>query len=124
MPKHRPPTPPAPDGSLVARIANVLLEATLGAEVVSLDHVAEAIGAAPVTMADIEAIFDALETAGRRVEAETKDPPAALAQVLKAVRSFSAVSGRRPTVPEIAEHSGLGVGEVRFALLYARVLIR
>jgi hypothetical protein len=124
----RPPQPPATSGSsdteLVRTITNVLLEATLGAEVVSLDHVAEAIGAAPVTMPEIEAIFDALEAAGRRVEAETKDPPAALAQVLKAVRSFSAVSGRRPTVPEIAEHSGLSVGEVRFALLYARVLVR
>ena len=91
---------------------------------VSLDQVAEAIGAAPVTMADIEAIFDALEAAGRRIEAEMQDPPRALTQVLKTVRSFSAVSGRRPTVPEIAEHSGLSVGEVRFALLYARVLIR
>jgi len=110
--------------ALVTGITQVILEATSGVEVVSLDQVAEAIGAAPVTMSDIEAIFDALEAAGRRVEAEMKDPPAALAQVLKTVRSFSAVSGRRPTVPEIAEHAGLSVGEVRFALLYARVLVR
>ena len=48
----------------------------------------------------------------------------ALAQVLATVRSFSAVSGRRPTLPEIAQHSGLSLGEVRFALLYARVLVR
>jgi hypothetical protein len=34
------------------------------------------------------------------------------------------VSGRRPNLPEIAEHSGLSLGEVRFALLYARVLVR
>jgi Sigma-70 region 3 len=107
-------------------ILDVLLEESISAEVVSLDRVAEAIGAAAVTMQDIEAILDALEAGGRRVESrpEFRDPPAALAQVLKAVRSFSAVSGRRPTLPEIAQHSGLSVGEVRFALLYARVLVR
>ncbi len=96
----------------------------MGAQAISLDRVAEAIGASAVTMQDIEAILDGLAAAGRRVEAEPRDPPSALAQVLKAVRSFSAVSGRRPTVPEIAQHSGLSVGEVRFALLYARVLVR
>ena len=98
--------------------------ATKQDEVIALDRVAEAIGTSAVTMSDIEAIFDALEAAGRRVEAETKDPQAALAQVLATVRSFSAVSGRRPTVPEMAQHSGLSIGEVRFALLYARVLVR
>ncbi|MEO8901359.1 MAG: sigma-70 domain-containing protein [Polyangiaceae bacterium] len=90
----------------------------------SLDAVADAIGAAPVTMQDIEAIFDGLEAAGQTVEAEPRDPPAALRQVLSTVRSFSAVSGRRPTVVEIAQHSGLSVAEVRFAMLYARVLVR
>ncbi|MEO6602241.1 MAG: hypothetical protein ABIQ16_20335 [Polyangiaceae bacterium] len=107
-------------------ILDLLLQETISAEVVSLDRVAEAIGAAAVTMQDIEAILDALEAHGRRVDSksEFKDPPAALAQVLKSVRSFSAVTGRRPTLPEIAQHSGLSVGEVRFALLYARVLVR
>jgi hypothetical protein len=94
-----------------------------GAAQISLDRVAEAIGAAPVTMSDIEAIFSALDAAGRRVEAEVKDPPAALAQVLRTVRSFTAQNGRRPNVSEIALASGLRLGEVRFALLYARVLL-
>ncbi|MEP7049586.1 MAG: sigma-70 domain-containing protein [Pseudomonadota bacterium] len=110
------------DASLVSRILARLL--VTGAAAPSLDTVAEAIGAAPVTMQDIEAIFDGLEAAGRSVDAEPRDPPAALKQVLATVRSFSAVSGRRPTVPEIAEHSGLSVAEVRFAMLYARVLVR
>jgi len=91
---------------------------------ISLDEVAEAIGALAVSMPEIEAVFDTLEAAGHRVEAERKNPPEALAQVLATVRSFSAISGRRPTLPEIAEHSGLSVGEVRFALMYARVLVR
>src|SRR5882757_11575676 len=108
------------DASLVSTILARLL-AQAGAAL-SLDAVADAIGAAAVTMQDIEAIFDGLEAAGRQVEAEPRDPPAALKQVLATVRSFSAVSGRRPTVPEIAQHSGLSIGEVRFALLYARVL--
>jgi hypothetical protein len=91
---------------------------------VSLDAVADAIGAAAVTFEDIEAIFVGLEASGRQIESEPKNPPAALAQVLSTVRSFSAVTGRRPTLPEIAEHAGLSLGEVRFALLYARVLVR
>jgi len=94
------------------------------AQLVPLDAVAEAIGAAPVTFEDIEAVFSALEAAGRHIESESKNPPAALAKVLATVRSFSAVSGRRPNLPEIAEHSQLSLGEVRFALLYARVLVR
>jgi hypothetical protein len=106
----------------VARIVAHLL--AQNSELLSLDAVAEAIGAAAVTFEDIEAVFDGLEAAGRRVDSEPKDPPAALAKVLTAVRSFSAVSGRRPTLPEIAEHAGLSLGEVRFALLYARVLVR
>jgi hypothetical protein len=105
-------------------VDRLLAESAGGAQVVPLDRIAEIIGAAAVTMPDIEAIFDALEAAGRRVEAETKSPPEALAQVLQTVRSFSALSGRRPTLPEMAEHSGLSIGEVRFALLYARVLVR
>jgi hypothetical protein len=93
-------------------------------QVVALDAVADAIGAAAVTMQDIEAIFEGLEAAGHSIEAERRDPPAALKQVLATVRSFSAVSGRRPTIPEIAQHSGLSVAEIRFAMLYARVLVR
>ncbi len=108
--------------SIVSEIVGRILPGRTGDAPVSLDELAEAIGAAAVTMPEIEAIFDALEAAGFDVEAEPKNPPAALAQVLATVRSFSALSGRRPTVPEIAEHSGLSLGEVRFALLYARVL--
>lgn len=107
---------------ITAGIIEKLLAGSTGA--IALDAVAEAIGAAALTPQDIEAVFDALEAAGRRVESETRDPPAALAKVLAAVRSFSAVSGRRPTLPEIAVHSRLSLGEVRFALLYARVLVR
>lgn len=110
------------DASVVPSIIATLLSEN--AEVVPLDAVADAIGALPVTMADIETVFQGLEDAGRTIEAEQRDPPAALAQVLSTVRSFSAVSGRRPTVPEIAQHSGLSVAQVRFAMLYARVLVR
>jgi hypothetical protein len=108
--------------TLVAQIlAELLSEAR---PVIPLDAVADAIGAAAVTMQDIEAIFDGLEAAGRSIEAERRDPPAALKQVLATVRSFTAASGRRPTLPEITRHSGLSTAEVRFALLYARVLVR
>lgn len=110
------------DAAVVPSIIATLLSEN--ADVVPLDAVANAIGALPVTMADIEAVFKGLEDAGRRIEAERRDPPAALAQVLATVRSFSVVSGRRPTQSEIAEHSGLSLAQVRFAMLYARVLVR
>jgi phytoene dehydrogenase-like protein len=110
--------------SIVSDVVGLLLTGRAETAQVSLDEVAEAIGAAAVTMPEIEAIFDALEAAGHPVEVAPKNPPAALAQVLSTVRSFSAVSGRRPTIAEIARHSGLSLGEVRFALLYARVLVR
>jgi hypothetical protein len=108
--------------SLVPTILAQLLAES--GQVVALDAVADAIGAAAVTMQDIEAIFEGLEAAGRSIEAERRDPPAALKQVLATVRSFSAISGRRPTLPEIAQHSGLSIANVRFAMLYARVLLR
>jgi len=110
--------------SIVSEIVGRLLTGRTTDRPISLDEVAEAIGAAAVTMPEIEAIFDALEAAGHPLTAEPKNPPLALAQVLSTVRSFSAISGRRPSVPEIAQHSGLSLGEVRFALLYARVLVR
>jgi hypothetical protein len=107
---------------IVAAIIEKILAQS--SELVSLDAVAAAIGAAAVTFEDIDAVFDGLEAAGRHTESEPKNPPAALSKVLGTVRSFSAASGRRPTLPEIAQHSGLSLGEVRFALLYARVLVR
>lgn len=110
--------------AIVSEIVGKLLTGKRSQNGVSLDEVAEAIGAAAVTMPEIEAIFDALEAAGHSVTAESRNPPAALAQVLSTVRSFSAISGRKPTLSEIAQHSGLSLGEVRFALLYARVLVR
>src|ERR1700710_2465170 len=94
-----------PKQPLAATIVQQLL--ARNAELVTLEAVAEAIGAAAVTFEDIEAVFDGLEAAGRRVESEPMNPPVALAKVLATVRSFSAVSGRRPTLPEIAQHSGL-----------------
>jgi len=109
---------------IVSEIVGKLLTGKEGQTALSLDEVAEAIGAAAITMPEIEAIFEALEAAGHPVTAEPKNPPAALAQVLSTVRSFSAISGRKPTLAEIAQHSGLSPAEVRFALLYARVLVR
>ncbi len=106
-------------------IIETLLTSGAGvAPVISLDSIADAIGATAITLLDIEAIFDELEKAGHRVEAEPKNPPAALKRVLATARSFSTLSGRRPTLLEIAQHSGLDVSEVRFAMLYARVLVR
>lgn len=110
--------------ALVSEIVGRLVTGKAAQAPISLDEIAEGIGAAAVTMPEIEAIFDALESAGHPVSIEARSPPAALAQVLSTVRSFSAITGRKPNLAEIAQHSGLGLGQVRFALLYARVLVR
>jgi len=67
--------------SIVSEVVGRLLTGRTGklpVSPISLDELAEAIGAAAVTMPEIEAIFDALEAAGHPVEAEPKNPPAAL----------------------------------------------
>ena len=58
--------------SLVSEIVGRLLTGRARAEPVSLDEVAEAIGAAAVTMQEIEAIFDALEAAGQPLKRSPK----------------------------------------------------
>jgi hypothetical protein len=92
---------------------------------VSLDEIAEVIGAAAVTPPDIEALIEALEHAGSSVGEEAKDSARALlAMVLGAARELRASLGRSPTTAEIAAHSGLSPSQVKSALLFAQVLQR
>jgi DNA-binding MarR family transcriptional regulator len=96
-----------------------------GARSVSLDEVAEVIGAAAVTPPDIEALIDELEKAGCPVGEEAKDSARELlAIVLRAARELRTTLGRNPTTPEIAAHCGLTPSQVKSALLFAQVLQR
>ncbi len=98
-----------------------LLAASGPGERVSIDAIADAVGAAAVSQLDIEEMFDALEAAGHEVWApEQGEAMPLLRRVLGAARSLR-VHGV-PSVEALAAESGCSVGEVRRALLLGRVL--
>jgi hypothetical protein len=90
----------------------------------SLDEIAEAIGAAEISSEEIEAIFIELESAGRHVLEAPVSAKESLNRVLRSARSLRYELGRPPTPSEIAAHAGLSSGSVRLALLFARTLQR
>ncbi len=93
-----------------------------GPRALSLDQVASAVGAAPVTPAQIEALFAELERAGVAVgEDEDRDLAGLLRTVLDAARDLRAL-GKTADKAQVAAHSGLTEGAVHVALLYADVL--
>ncbi len=97
----------------------------LSREELSLDEVAQAIGAAQVSVDEIDQLFRALEAQGRRIVQEA--PRAASAELgltLSAARTLRSRLGRSPTPDEIAREAGIPLSSVRSALLFARILQR
>ncbi len=96
-----------------------------GADGMSLDELAEALGTTAVSHDEVDAMIQRLEEGGIDVQGpQAADLPAELGQVLTAARALDREIGRRPSAAEIAERSGLPLPVVRRALLYARVLGR
>lgn len=96
-----------------------------GPRAVSLDEVADVIGAAAVTPPDIERVVERLLEAGCTVGDEARgSAKEALVVVLRTARELRAALGRNPSVLEIAERSGLSVVEVKGALLLSQVMQR
>jgi hypothetical protein len=94
-------------------------------ESLSLDRIAEAIGALPVSSDDIDEIFTWLEERGHSVgEAPVGLASTALRDVLASARSLKLTLGRTPNAAEIGEHSGLGVEAVQRALFFSKILQR
>ena len=92
---------------------------------VTLDQIGDAIGARAVSYVDVDAVIDALESAGRAVEAGAKPRGEEHLQVIiRSIRELSLQLGRRPTQPEIAERAGLTQAEVSHALQLARIMQR
>jgi hypothetical protein len=91
---------------------------------ITLDEVGDAIGCELISQAEIEEILSRLEAAGRRVGAVTPAIRDHLQKVLAEARTLRQTQGAAPNVAAIAEKTGLSVGEVRAALLYASVLSR
>lgn len=114
---------PSFNAALVREAVAALLAASAPGEPVSVDAIAEQLGAAAVSQAEIEAIFEALEAQGHPVWApEGGDGVARLGQVLKAARGLRSPGGPAPTPEAIAGALGWPVGEVQRALLFGKIL--
>jgi len=112
----------------VKRALDALLEATRDGEPIELDRVADALAEVTVGSAEVEAVLDALERAGRVVVAPTGGAGAGgeshLAGVVAAARTLRAELGRPPTRAEVAARSGLTATQVDTALLLVRIMQR
>lgn len=109
----------------VAAVLAALLAETDDARTLELDRVGEALGAMRIDAAEIEALLDALETAGRTlIFPSGPQGVAMLRRVLPASRALAKELGRTPHVDEIASKIGASVAEVRRALLLATVMSR
>lgn len=110
--------------SLVA-LCEQLLRESAEAGGVDIDVLGEAITALDVSAAEIETFMNAFEDAGGVVLApEGGGNAQRLKKVLASARALTSVLGRRPSVAEIASHSGLSVVHVRHALAVGQVMGR
>jgi sigma-70-like protein len=92
---------------------------------VHLDAVGEAIGARAITTPEIEAIFDALDGAGRKLVGPNGGAGEdRLKAVVAAARTLAASLARKPTVAEIAREAGLSEADVKHALELLKVMQR
>ncbi|MEO8180837.1 MAG: sigma-70 domain-containing protein [Deltaproteobacteria bacterium] len=104
-------------------IARALLER--GGQAISLDDVAEALGALRVTPEEIDALFSWLEARGREVGTPVgRGAASLLGEVLAVARVLRQELGRAPDPREIAERAALPLDGVRRALWFAQILQR
>jgi hypothetical protein len=95
------------------------------AEDIELDRVGDAIGARAVSTDDIEAIFLALEAAGRRVVAAPGGGgEGRLKRVVAAARALRTEGTARPTLREVAVRAELTDDQVLGALFLLRIMQR
>ncbi len=99
--------------------------AALEAEVLSLDHVGDAIGTLRVTPDEIDELFSWLEAQGRVIgDPVGRGSMELLAEVLTQGRELRLELGRAPQPQEIVARSGLSPAAVQRALWFARILQR
>ena len=90
----------------------------------SLDSIGEAIGVEQISQAEIEELFDSLETSGRQIDVQVPDVRLHLNLVLREARRLREQQQSNPDVKALAKATRLTEAEVRTALLYASVLGR
>jgi hypothetical protein len=90
----------------------------------TLDVLSEELSSKPVTYADVEELIGALEEAGVDLEGpEAPARPEALLRVLTAARALMAETGKRPSVDELAQRTGLSAAAVRRSLRSGRLVV-
>lgn len=106
---------------IVESILSELLSQHRGTGRVALDDIAEVIDARAVTYEEVELIVDRLEAEGLSVgEPLGGQEIAVLRCVIVTGHRLTAKLRRRPTIPELALHSGHPESTVRRALLQVR----
>jgi len=106
-------------------IVDSLLASSVATGEVHLDAVGEAIGARAITTPEIEAIFDALDGAGRKLVGPSGGAGEdRLKTVVATARTLASRLGRKPTIAEIAGESGLSEAAVKHALALLKVMQR
>ena len=104
-------------------VADSLL--ALDADVLSLDHIAEALGTLRITPDEIDELFGWLESNGRVIgDPVGRSAAVLLGEVLVVARRLREELGRPPQPREIAERSALSLPAVQRALWFARILQR
>lgn len=97
----------------------------LDVEVLSLDHVGDAIGTLRITPDEIDELFAWLEGRGRVIgDPVGRGSLELLAEVLSLARQLRTELGRTPRPEEIVARSGLSPAAVQRALWFARILQR
>jgi hypothetical protein len=92
---------------------------------ITLDALGEAIGIRAVSFPEVDAMIANLEARGfNLVTPDNLRGEQLLRSVLGSLRTLSPRLGRRPNHAEIAEHAGLSVEEVRYALLFSQIIQR
>jgi hypothetical protein len=92
---------------------------------VTLDELGTAIGSRAVSQDEIDAMIEALASAGHDVGGEsTGKATDHLRSVLATARALAPGLGRNPSPAEIAEHAGISIDAVRHALALAKVMQR
>lgn len=95
------------------------------ADVLSLDHIADALGTTKITPDEIDELFAWLEARGRVIgDPVGRSAAVLLGEVLAVGRRLREELGRPPQPREIAERSALSLAAVQRALWFARILQR
>jgi hypothetical protein len=90
----------------------------------TLDMIAETLGAAQVSTDDIDRLLTLLEEHGRLADEPQHSASAELGVTLASARRLRLALKRAPTPEEIAGEANISVSAVRRALLFARMLQR